>query len=222
MRARITDLLVLLINTNCEPSVKSHHTNTTSKIPNVICHGLCDYYLGIIEVQCCDCCSRTQRFFMQFSILRDEFHHRTCWDAKFTMLCFETWHEFHPNFLWTYPWEVSLEKWPKIKYYTRLVTILFSVLGHLYTQTKSHDHVNLRTLENRSRTLLSQIEIQILNWWALKLGVKRKWTMLRDCTIICTSLDPQHDTIIFPRANENFIRCQSSAWDPPLFLMGVT
>ena len=161
---------------------------------------------------------------MQFSILHDESHHGKCWDAKFTMFCFDTWHEFHPTFLWTYPWEVTLEELPvvAIKYYTRLVTILFSVLGHLYTQIKSHDHINLRTLENRLKTLLSEIEIQILNWWALKLGVKRKWSMLRDCNMIRTSLDPQHNSIIFPRANENFIRCQSFALDPPHFLMGVT
>jgi hypothetical protein len=36
--------------------------------------------------------------------------------------------------------------------------------GPLYTQTKSHDHENLRALEHHAKVVLWEIEIQFLKW----------------------------------------------------------
>ena len=52
-----------------------------------------------------------------------------------------------------------------------------------FTWTKSHDNETLRTVGNYSKSILWEIIIWFCNWWVLKLNVKWKWIVLRDCNI---------------------------------------
>ena len=89
-------------------------------------------------------------------------------------------------------------------------------LASLYTQTKSRDHENLKALENHAKPVVCEIRVHFCNWWALKLSVKWKWTMLRDCNMLYRqhkiiqhihSPGPHHGNIIFIGANYNPIAC---------------
>ena len=74
----------------------------------------------------------------------------------------------------------------------------------------------LRALVNHPKVVPWEIEIQFCNWRALKLNVKRKWTMLRDYYIHLGS-DPYYDNLVFLRVDGNLNDCRN-----PQFCTGPT
>ena len=107
-------------------------------------------------------------------------------------------------FVWTMEYVSKLMSWGRhpgsnlVPGPHREVWVRCSALGRkglLFTQTKSHDHENMRALKiNYPKAVLWRMEILFCNWWVFERRGKWKWTMARDCNI-CSGSSPHYGDI---------------------------